>query len=68
MKKAERSPTRWYAAWRSRPVAPAHPDPADCGTAFGLDLSIPGDETPPRAAAPAPTGWRARWAWRRRAA
>lgn len=68
MKKAARSPNRWFAAWRSRPAAVPAPDPADCGTAFGLDLSIPGEEPPPRTAAPAAPGWRARWALRRRTA
>jgi hypothetical protein len=68
MKKADRPPTRWFAAWRARPVAAPAVDPADCGTAFGLDLSIPGDDAPPRAAPAAPQGWRARWTARRRAA
>ncbi len=68
MKQADRSPNRWFAAWRARPVQAPALDPADCGTAFGLDLSIPGDEPLPRATTPAPQGWRARWALRRRAA
>lgn len=68
MKKAERSPNRWFAAWRVRPAAPAALDPADCGTAFGLDLSLPGEEPAARPAPPAAQGWRARWARRRRAA
>ncbi len=66
MKKADRSPTRWFAAWRARPVVAPALDPADCGTAFGLDLSIPGDEPAARPAAPPPQGWRARWARRPR--
>jgi hypothetical protein len=68
MKKAARTSTRWYAAWRARPVAAPEVDPADFGTAFGLDLSIPGDVTPARAVPAAPQGWRARWSQRRRAA
>jgi len=68
MKKAERSPTRWFAAWRTRERVAAPPDPADCGTAFGLDLSIPDDLAPTRPTAPVPQGWRARWARRRSAA
>lgn len=55
---------RWKRAWR-----PLADDPADYGTAFGLDLSmeegIPRAVTPPRAAASAQAGdgWLARW-WR----
>lgn len=66
MKKAAVPTKRWFAAWRARPVAAPELDPADCGTAFGLDLSFPPDEPPARAAAPAPRGWRERWAQRRR--
>ena len=34
------TPPRWYARWRSeRPLANGT-DPADLGTAFGLDLSM----------------------------
>lgn len=68
MKKAERPQTRWFAAWRTREPAASPLDPADCGTAFGLDLSIPDELAPPRPTAPVPQGWRARWASRRRAA
>ncbi len=68
MKQADRSPNRWFAAWRARPVQAPALDPADCGTAFGLDLSIPSADTPPPATAPATTGWRERWARRRRSA
>jgi hypothetical protein len=67
MKKAERSTNRWFAAWRARPLPAPAPDPAECGTAFGLELSMPGLEpTPPVPAAP-PQGWRDLWARRRRA-
>jgi hypothetical protein len=68
MKKAARSTSRWFSAWRARPVAAPDIDPADYGTAFGLDLSLPGSDTPARTVAPAPQGWRARWSLRRRAA
>jgi hypothetical protein len=67
MKKAERSPNRWFAAWRARPPLAPTPDPADCGTAFGLDLSILSEEPAARAPAATPEGWRARWARRRQA-
>lgn len=43
-------------------VAPAHPDPADMGTAFGLELSLPDPDEPRVAPTPAP---RSRWSWRR---
>lgn len=38
MNKAESS-HRWFAAWRSAPRV-QEDDPADMGTAFGLDLSL----------------------------
>ncbi|MFO1292497.1 MAG: hypothetical protein U1F07_05385 [Rubrivivax sp.] len=40
----------WYAPWRSVERAPAdESDPADLGTAFGLDLSLqPLDDPAPR--------------------
>lgn len=40
----------WYAPWRSVERAPAADDPADLGTAFGLDLSMAPAEEPPPAA------------------
>ncbi len=69
MKKSADTPTRWFAAWRVRPTPSVRTiDPADLGTAFGLDLSIPGehDEGPP-ARQPASAGWMARWTARRAA-
>jgi hypothetical protein len=52
--------TRWKRAWR-----PLANDPADYGTAFGLDLSmedgVPHAVKPPPAPRPAATGWLARW-------
>jgi hypothetical protein len=68
MNKAERSFTRWFTAWRARPKAAATLDPADFGTTFGLELSLPCAEPVTRTAPPAGQGWRARWARRRRAA
>ena len=38
MNKAELS-IRWFSGWRSSP-RPQEADPADMGTAFGLDLSL----------------------------
>jgi hypothetical protein len=52
---------RWKRVWRPALAQ----DPADYGTAFGLDLSL--QEGLPRAAAPQPvraapaSGWLARW-------
>lgn len=51
----------WYAPWRRR--AAAFDDPADLGTAFGLDLSLelPAEPLPvPRSATRAT--WVPRWA------
>jgi hypothetical protein len=51
------TPNRWFRAWRSR-SRPAQPDPADLGTAFGLDASFDqAHEAPRAAAAPAKPGW-----------
>ena len=33
------NPHRWFTGWRTR-EAPVVDDPADMGTAFGLDLSL----------------------------
>ena len=33
------TPHRWFSGWRTR-EAPIFDDPADMGTAFGLDLSM----------------------------
>jgi hypothetical protein len=60
------TPTRWFSAWRpaSRVV---QDDPADLGTAFGLDMSMMDDASLP---SPAPaerraSGWAQRLGWRR---
>ena len=56
MNDADRSP-RWFHPWRSEPV-PAAEDPADLGTAFGLDLSLQREhEAATAPAAAADTGW-----------
>jgi hypothetical protein len=48
---------RWFSGWRAT-ERPAQDDPADLGTAFGLDLSL--NELvhePPPAPAPRCAGW-----------
>jgi hypothetical protein len=64
------APRRWFGLWRAAERTPED-DPADLGTAFGLDLSLSelGDEGPP----PPPslqgkTGWMQRMTPRRRPA
>ena len=58
---------RWFAGWRAT-ERPAQDDPADLGTAFGLDLSLnelqhePPLSPPPERRA----GWVQRWAGRRK--
>jgi len=64
------APRRWFGLWRAAERAPED-DPADLGTAFGLDLSLSelGDELPPP---PPPmqgkAGWMQRLTLRRRPA
>lgn len=66
---------RWFAAWRAAPEVEAD-DPADMGTAFGLDLSMEqGLPTPPVKApsfrskpALPEAGWASRFGLRRRQA
>ena len=57
---------RWFPGWRSARV-PAEQDPADYGTAFGLELSLPELRSEPPAVK-ARTGWGQRLASRRRPA
>lgn len=60
-------PARWYAPWRARSAD--RDDPADYGTAFGLDLSMQRVAELDRMAAIAPSAqrsWVPRWAARRR--
>ena len=64
------APRRWFGLWRAAERAPED-DPADLGTAFGLDLSLSemGDELPAAPAAKAnKSGWMQRMALRRRPA
>jgi hypothetical protein len=57
--------TPWYAPWRSRVTS--EDDPADLGTAFGLDLSLQAAPTPMPATQATPReGWVRRWAARRK--
>jgi hypothetical protein len=55
---------RWFAGWRSA-ERPAQDDPADLGTAFGLDLSLSELSHEPLPATPRP-GWMQRLAERRK--
>ena len=58
---------RWFAGWRAA-QRPAQDDPADLGTAFGLDLSLRElvhEPLPPEPVARRP-GWVARLAARRK--
>ncbi|MFZ5546856.1 MAG: hypothetical protein ACOZJZ_25180 [Pseudomonadota bacterium] len=67
----DRSSAALFARWK-RAWSPSHADdPADYGTAFGLDLSMeggvphPAEPAAPAAAPGSPhDGWLARW-WRR---
>ena len=60
------TPQRWYSFWRSADRPAPDTDPADLGTAFGLEMSLL--ETPPepvtRAKTPRP-GWMYRLTTRR---
>lgn len=55
MNEADHRP-RWYHPWRDEPAAPAD-DPADLGTAFGLDLSLQRAHESGSAPAETDTGW-----------
>jgi hypothetical protein len=63
------TPPRWYAAWRAV-VPAAQDDPADLGTAYGLDLSLSELMAEPRPpiAVERRTGWVRRLAPRRKPA
>ena len=55
----EATPARWFSGWRVR-EAPVFDDPADMGTAFGLDLSLTEIHHEPAATAVPPgrqPGW-----------
>jgi hypothetical protein len=61
-------PRRWFSGWRAV-RRPAEDDAADYGTAFGLDMSLPGPDTDlPAPAAKPPLDWRRRLAGLRKPA
>ena len=63
-------PSRWFTGWRFAERVP-QTDPADLGTAFGLDMSLDPDwAATPQVAAPVarPPGWVRRLTTRRRPA
>jgi hypothetical protein len=66
MDKAD-TPHRWFPGWRTA-ERPPQDDPADLGTAFGLDMSMCDSPSPPPAVAPAGgrRGWMQRLAVRRK--
>lgn len=62
------SPQRWFSGWRTSARPAQGDDPADLGTAFGLDMSMtdpPADAPPPAERRP---GWVRRLTTRRRSA
>ena len=62
------TPNRWFTGWRASPQ-PVEMDPADFGTAFGLDLSLNEiAHEPPATVAPAfrRPGWMGRLTMRRK--
>ena len=63
------APHRWFAGWRSAD-RPPRDDPADLGTAFGLDMSLDPDWVESRSPAPVTRqpGWVQRLTSRRRQA
>ncbi len=58
----------WFHSWRSNSRPAPDTDPADLGTAFGLDLSMSELPITPPAAGEARPGWVQRLASRRRSA
>jgi hypothetical protein len=59
-------PQRWFHSWRSTPRPAPDTDPADLGTAFGLDLSLSEPAALPATPAERRPGWVQRLAERRR--
>ncbi len=59
---------RWFSPWRSGPRPVPDADPADLGTAFGLDLSMSEQAPLPASASERRPGWVRRLTSRRRAA
>jgi len=60
------SPQRWFKGWRSTPRPAPDTDPADLGTAFGLDLSMSEILPAPPVTGELPADWTWRLAERRR--
>ena len=63
-------PHRWFGHWRAI-ARPPQDDPADLGTAFGLDLSLSElaeDPPPPRTPLEGRAGWMQRMVSKRRPA
>jgi hypothetical protein len=61
-------PHRWFTGWRVA-ARPPQDDPADMGTAFGLDLSMhTPEESAPATASRPPQGWVQRMTSRRKSA
>ena len=61
---------RWFGSWRIV-ARPPQQDPADLGTAFGLDLSMSEEAHEPQPAPPPPlvkSGWMRRMTTRHRPA
>lgn len=58
------APNRWFSGLRAA-ARPAHEDPADYGTAFGLDLSLNELVHQPVQPAKRPRGWIQRLTTRR---
>ena len=58
-------PPSWFHSWRSTARPAPDTDPADLGTAFGLDLSLSEAAHPPAAGSEGRPGWVQRLAERR---
>jgi len=62
-------PQRWFSAWRNADRPAPDNDPADLGTAFGLEMSMLEAEDPPaRPVAARRPGWMRRLTSRQRPA
>lgn len=59
-------PQRWFASWRPTARPAPDTDPADLGTAFGLDLSMSEPATHPAEPVERRPGWVQRMTDRRR--
>lgn len=61
-------PQRWFPSWRSTSRPAPDTDPADLGTAFGLDLSLSEAAAAPATRGKSRPGWVQRLASRGRSA